>query len=160
MFKRMRLTLFASPLCATSVETTRHKANQLFVSLLLTASCALALPVAGRAQSFTTVHTFTGGADGGAPYAGLTQAYDGNLYGTTTSGGSSGNGTIFRLVPNGALTTLHSFAGVATVKSGVTAANERSRHSIASQAAPTADVPEACARPVTANSMARPYLAV
>ena len=48
-------------------------------------------------------------ADGSAPYAGLILASDGNFYGTTQSGGASRNGTVFKITPKGALTTLHSF---------------------------------------------------
>lgn len=48
------------------------------------------------AQTLTVVHNFTGGGDGGAPYAGLTQDSHGNLYGTTYYGGS-GNGNVYRL---------------------------------------------------------------
>ena len=47
--------------------------------------------------------------DGAKPYAALIQASDGNFYGTTSYGGSSGAGTVFRITPGGALTTLHSF---------------------------------------------------
>lgn len=49
--------------------------------------------------------------DGGVPFAGLAQGTDGNFYGTTTRGGSTGNGTVFKMTPGGALTTLHSFEG-------------------------------------------------
>jgi uncharacterized repeat protein (TIGR03803 family) len=49
-------------------------------------------------------------ADGAWP-TGLMLARDGNLYGTTGVGGSSGNGTVFRLSPTGAFTSLHQFAG-------------------------------------------------
>ena len=51
------------------------------------------------------------------PHAGLVQATDGNFYGTTEYGGTSGNcgadrcGTIFKITPAGTLTTLHSFDG-------------------------------------------------
>jgi uncharacterized repeat protein (TIGR03803 family) len=49
-------------------------------------------------------------ADGSGPYAGLVQARDGNFYGTTYQGGASGIfGTVFKITPGGAFTTLHSF---------------------------------------------------
>lgn len=59
----------------------------------------------------TTLHnfSFTEGAD---PIAGLVQATDGNFYGTTYGGGSGvGWGTVFKMTPSGAVTTLHSFVG-------------------------------------------------
>jgi uncharacterized repeat protein (TIGR03803 family) len=49
--------------------------------------------------------------DGADPMAGLVQATNGNLYGTTESGGTSGLGTVFKITPSGTLTTLHSFDG-------------------------------------------------
>ena len=59
---------------------------------------------------FSTVYSFSG-PDGAAPYATLTQGTDGNFYGTTNSGGSNLYfGTLFRVTPAGALTTLHNFA--------------------------------------------------
>jgi len=48
-------------------------------------------------------------ADGSNPGAELIQATDGNLYGTTVSGGTQYFGTIFQITPDGVLTTLHSF---------------------------------------------------
>ena len=65
--------------------------------------------------TLTTLHTFTG-YDGGNPYAALTVGPDGNLYGTTSTGGSGtdggGNdGTVFKVTTNGTLTTLVSFGG-------------------------------------------------
>jgi uncharacterized repeat protein (TIGR03803 family) len=65
---------------------------------------------------FTALHSFTG-TDGSYPSAGLVRAADGNLYGTTESGGSGtycgtlGCGTVFTITPTGTLTTLHSFNG-------------------------------------------------
>jgi uncharacterized repeat protein (TIGR03803 family) len=50
-------------------------------------------------------------ADGAEPVAGLVQGSDGNLYGTTQTGGASGFGTIFKITSTGTLTTLHSFSG-------------------------------------------------
>jgi len=61
--------------------------------------------------ALTTLHAFNGANDGDSPLAGLVQAADGNFYGTASSGGSSGGGTVFKVTPNGALTTLHSFVG-------------------------------------------------
>src|ERR1035437_873034 len=65
------------------------------------------------AQPYTVLHAFVANdvSDGDHPYAGLVQGSDGNFYGTTYSGGSSYNGTVFKITPAGALTTLHSFAG-------------------------------------------------
>jgi uncharacterized repeat protein (TIGR03803 family) len=60
---------------------------------------------------FTTLYSFTGGIDGGSPGAGLATGGDGNFYGTTYSGGNGGNGGIFRITPQGALTPLYLFTG-------------------------------------------------
>jgi uncharacterized repeat protein (TIGR03803 family) len=63
-------------------------------------------------QVLTTLHVFTGGADGGLPYARLVFDTKGALYGTTSSGGANGNGTVFKLDPTTqVLTTLHAFSG-------------------------------------------------
>jgi len=61
------------------------------------------------AGSLTTLYDFTGGDDGGTPLSGLTLGTDGNFYGTTLYGGTSGYGTIFKITPQGTLTTLYSF---------------------------------------------------
>lgn len=45
------------------------------------------------------------------PSAGLAQGSDNNFYGTTSQGGMSGKGTIFRITPTGNLSTLFVFAG-------------------------------------------------
>jgi uncharacterized repeat protein (TIGR03803 family) len=63
------------------------------------------------AGTLTTLHSFTGGSDGSYPYAALIQGTDGSVYGTTSAGGVSGFGTIFKLDSAGTLTTLHSFVG-------------------------------------------------
>ncbi len=50
-------------------------------------------------------------ADGESPLSGLVQGSDGNFYGTTNEGGTQGSsgGTVFRMTPNGVLTTLYRF---------------------------------------------------
>ena len=48
----------------------------------------------------TTLYSFCslgGCADGQAPYSGMTQGTDGNLYGTTFLGGANGYGTVFKI---------------------------------------------------------------
>jgi uncharacterized repeat protein (TIGR03803 family) len=47
--------------------------------------------------TLTTLYSFTGGSDGANPLAGLVQGTDGNLYGTTSGGGTNNAGTIFRI---------------------------------------------------------------
>ena len=64
----------------------------------------------------TILYRFKGDPDGSFPIASLNSDKAGNLYGTTTSGGGSGNcsfgcGTVFKLSPDGTETILHAFAG-------------------------------------------------
>ncbi len=63
--------------------------------------------------TFTAIYSFCGQlncTDGAYPRGALVQATDGNFYGTTTYGGANiYYGTVFRITPDGALTTLHSF---------------------------------------------------
>lgn len=60
----------------------------------------------------TTLYSFCSQAncaDGEDPATGLIEASNGDFYGTTQQGGTTGNGTVFRISPSGKLTTLHSF---------------------------------------------------
>src|SRR6202043_232824 len=67
--------------------------------------------------TLTTLYRFCsqGGSnctDGGGPSTGLIQALNGDFYGATAYGGafnSGGGGTVFKMTPSGALTTLYSF---------------------------------------------------
>jgi uncharacterized repeat protein (TIGR03803 family) len=69
-------------------------------------------------QSFTTLASFDQ-TDGRAPYLGsLVQGTDGNLYGTTEYGGTRNAGTVFRVSPDGTITTLYSFCSVAACADG------------------------------------------
>jgi uncharacterized repeat protein (TIGR03803 family) len=62
------------------------------------------------------LYSFSGGTDGGNPYAALIQDRSGNLYGTTTQGGDlrcanpGGCGTVFKIDASGAETVLHAFS--------------------------------------------------
>jgi uncharacterized repeat protein (TIGR03803 family) len=57
----------------------------------------LAAPVKGGGWTESVIYSFTGGADGGKPYASLILDKSGNLYSTTGLGGTSGYGTVFKL---------------------------------------------------------------
>jgi len=63
---------------------------------------------AGRA---TVLHNFTNGADGGNPYGGVIRDWAGNLYGTTSGGGASNAGNVFKIDQLGNLTVLYTFTG-------------------------------------------------
>lgn len=79
------------------------------------------------AQTYTRLFTF-GGTNGAQPAAALVQAADGDLYGTTMGGGINGEtgpcaqaggcGTIFKITPNGTLTTLYSFCAFSKCPDG------------------------------------------
>ncbi len=62
------------------------------------------------AQTFSVVHNFTGGSDGAYPMNGFT-ANGKNLFGTTSSGGTSGVGVVFKISTSGVETMLHTFTG-------------------------------------------------
>jgi uncharacterized repeat protein (TIGR03803 family) len=87
------------------------------LSFAIAIASLLAVPAA-RAQTYTVLHNFTGGADGGNPYAGLTADAAGNLYGTASTGGISsscnGCGTVFKLADHSnawTFSVLYSFRG-------------------------------------------------
>jgi uncharacterized repeat protein (TIGR03803 family) len=58
----------------------------------------------------TVVHTFTGGADGSAPFDALVKNGN-NLVGTTSAGGTHGFGTVFSVDKSGTKTVLYNFTG-------------------------------------------------
>jgi uncharacterized repeat protein (TIGR03803 family) len=78
------------------------------------------------AGTFTTLYTFCSQAnctDGAGSKAGLVQAADGNLYGTTNIGGDNafcpfGCGTLFKITTAGELTTLYDFCSQASCDDG------------------------------------------
>jgi uncharacterized repeat protein (TIGR03803 family) len=59
----------------------------------------------------TVLYSFTNGPDGAFPLSAVVRDNAGNLYGTTTQGGSSGAGVVFKVDPNGTETVLHNFTG-------------------------------------------------
>jgi uncharacterized repeat protein (TIGR03803 family) len=85
-----------------------RKQNGCRNAALVFAVCAMTTIVA-TAQTLTILATFDV-SNGSFPYlAPLVQGTDGNFYGTTEYGGSTNDGTVFKITPDGTLTTLYSF---------------------------------------------------
>ena len=83
----------------------------MFLFLLL---AGLSIPAAPALAQLTptTIASLPGGAGGATPFGGVTFDADGNLFGTTYSGGASGNGTVYEVVKgSGATITIASFTG-------------------------------------------------
>ena len=90
-------------------------------ALVLLFALTLITPQSTHAQTFSVLHSFTGGADGAVPFGGLTLDAAGNLYGTASAGGYTGNnctttgcGTVFKLVRHSrswTFATLYAFQG-------------------------------------------------
>jgi hypothetical protein len=80
---------------------------------LATASLAAMAVQHAAASGLTTLYTFTGGADGFGPFAGLLPGLNGSFFGTTTGA----SGSVFQLLPpaqaqtSWTLKTLYSFTG-------------------------------------------------
>jgi len=75
------------------------------------------------AGELTTLYNFCSQndcADGFTPYGGLVLGADGNLYGTTASGGTNFDGTVFQLTPAGVLTTIYNFCSQTNCADGGT----------------------------------------
>jgi uncharacterized repeat protein (TIGR03803 family) len=85
------------------------------LELLTVATIVITLPlVTAGAQTYTDFHDFNCAIEGCGPTytSQLAQGRDGNIYGTASGGpGSSGNGTVFKITPEGVLTTVHAFDG-------------------------------------------------
>lgn len=88
-----------------------RRASALLFALLLVAG----LSQQAYSRTYKVIHDFTGkGSDGATPYGGPTLDLKGNLYGTTYLGGSSGNGSVYRLSSHGSswvFSSLYSFQG-------------------------------------------------
>ena len=98
------------------MDNKSHRAQCFPLNALLTAvflAIATAASPIAQGQTFTLLHSFTGGADGQQPQTSMTLDRGGNLYGTTVKGGF-GYGTVFKLSQRNSawlLSPLYSFRG-------------------------------------------------
>src|SRR5580692_7548439 len=84
----------------------------------LTFMLCLAGAVSSQAQTFTKLVDFNLTNGSNPAFMSLIQGGDGNLYGTTASGGTNDAGTVFKVTPAGKLTTLYSFCAEANCADG------------------------------------------
>jgi len=76
-------------------------------SLSLIVIGSMVIAVASQAQTFTELATLS--YYGLNQLSSLVQGTDGNFYGTSSAGGTTGYGTVFKVSPSGALTTVYNF---------------------------------------------------
>ncbi len=84
------------------------------IAMAIVAALTLTGAYMAQAQTFSVIHTFTGGMDGAAPEAGLTLDAAGNLYGTASAGGNGFSGAVYKLTHRGTgwtFSPLYNFAG-------------------------------------------------
>jgi len=79
----------------------------LCVAIILTAAATHG-QVLEVLHQFSAVESYTN-SDGAEPLGGLTQGWDGSFYGTANEGGTNGDGTIFKITPQGAFVLVHTF---------------------------------------------------
>jgi uncharacterized repeat protein (TIGR03803 family) len=77
-----------------------------FIAAVLLLLVVLASLPCASAQTYTVLHSFTGGDDGAYPNQGIVRGSDGSLYGTTQG---LQTGTVFKIRPNGAFKVIHAF---------------------------------------------------
>jgi uncharacterized repeat protein (TIGR03803 family) len=84
------------------------------MALLFAVMLLISLLCAGPAwaqEPATVLHRFTGYSYGTGPRGGLAPAPDGNYYGTRAQGGAFNRGLVFRMTPDGVVTTIYDFRG-------------------------------------------------
>lgn len=102
--------------CNQGPETSTVKDKLLTILLVFTVVVMMTSAVqVAQAQTYNVIYNFTGQADGGQPFSGVTVDAGSVLYGTTFAGGGIGRfGTIFRLRNSGSgwvLNPLYAFRG-------------------------------------------------
>jgi len=94
----------------SSTQDSRTRLCAVSIALALVLFTALAGTRPAQAQTFNVLYNFTGGSDGGYPYYGsLVRDSAGNLYGVTSSGGSSYCGVVFKVNTSNVESVLYNF---------------------------------------------------
>jgi uncharacterized repeat protein (TIGR03803 family) len=91
----------------TNTQGNRGWAAVMFAATLMMLAAAITAP----AQTYSVLYAFKGGTDGSFPQGGVVADSAVNLYGTTASGGTYDQGTVFKLDASGNETILYSFTG-------------------------------------------------
>jgi uncharacterized repeat protein (TIGR03803 family) len=97
-----------------TLARTRFTTLKIFLALSLL--CVVAAAASGT--TFKTLADFVTTGNYGPNYMSLAQGLDGNLYGTTFSGGANNEGTVFKTTPAGTVTTIYSFCSLANCADG------------------------------------------
>jgi len=100
-------------------STLARRAGSLVFAFVASFFLVASLSYSAQSQTYTVIHNFTGGQDGGQPAAGPTLDPAGNLYGTAFYGGGSSNcaggcGVVYKLTKHNSswlLNPLYSFTG-------------------------------------------------
>jgi uncharacterized repeat protein (TIGR03803 family) len=96
----------------------RFKSRLILGLAFACAAITFSLAVSAQAQILHAVGVFDG-PNGNGPYSSVVQGPDGNIYGTTDSGGNdTQSGTLFRLTPSGEVTDLYNFCSLAKCADG------------------------------------------
>jgi uncharacterized repeat protein (TIGR03803 family) len=75
----------------------------------------LSPPAAGQTSwTFTQLHAFAGGADGGSPEGAMVGSSGGDIFGATFGGTGMGNGTVFALTPSSGSPTGYTYQVIFT----------------------------------------------
>jgi len=81
------------------LKNRRNTALPSRLGMLLLTIAVILLPCKGATPTLSTLYNFTDLSDGGFPEAGLAMNANGALFGTTSTGGQFGWGTVFELEP-------------------------------------------------------------
>jgi uncharacterized repeat protein (TIGR03803 family) len=88
-----------------------YKAFSLSVTFLSLVALMASSPAHAQTYSSSIIHSFSGPPDGMFPFAGLVLGKEGDLYGTTGSGGRHGFGSVYKIGSTGKESVVYSFAG-------------------------------------------------